>query len=135
MLWRRCLRLPAKQLLSCGSDPLRRFISIGQPHSPRREPTLRVTVPSQRFSRPQGFHPPNTCGHINSRSRPWGFPFRVFFIRRASRFFKRSCPLEIGCHATKGLSRIVFSGILGSPALRFGLGQGYVLRDALSPGP
>jgi hypothetical protein len=66
MLWRRCRWLPTSSFLSCGSCPLRRIIGGGQPHNPRKEPPFRVTVPSQRFSRSQGLHPPNTFGPIRA---------------------------------------------------------------------
>ena len=58
--------------LPCGFLPLRRFPSTGQPLTSQDYQSW-VTVPSQRFSRSQGFHPPATCRPYFMPDPPLGF--------------------------------------------------------------
>jgi hypothetical protein len=80
--------------------PLRRFPGIGQPHNSWREPPLQVKVPSQRFSRSQGFDPPGTCRPCFMPVPSLGFPFRGSFHPQSCLLSRAPYPLVVGrsCH-------------------------------------
>lgn len=68
----------------------------------RRRPTSGY-VPSQRFSRPQGFFPPGTCRPCFMPVPPMGFhPSGSISTRRAEHPLGRRCPpgvdVAYGCH-------------------------------------
>jgi hypothetical protein len=80
--------------LPCGSCPLRRFPGGGQLLTPGVT-NLRVTLPSQRFSRSQGLLPPATCRPCFMPVPPMGFCPSGFLHSRSDRLFRASCPLAV----------------------------------------
>jgi hypothetical protein len=87
--------------LPCGFLPFDVFPVPGS-YLLRRRPTSGY-VPSQRFSRSQGFFPPGTCRPCFMPVPPMGFhPSGSISTRRAEHPLGRRCPLEVGvaygCH-------------------------------------
>lgn len=81
--------------LPCGFLPLRRLPGVGQPLAPRVT-MPRDTVPSRRFSRPQGLHPSAACRPYFMPVPPMGFsPRRIFLASRAVGPLEPRCPLVV----------------------------------------
>ena len=101
-------RLPPLRFL-----PLRRLPGFGQPLMFQAYQSG-TTVPSQRFSRSQGFRPPRTCRLCFVPVPSLGLhPSGTFSTHGAPRSLDRACPLGVGlpyiyrfCLSTSRLSRI-----------------------------
>jgi hypothetical protein len=94
-------RLPPLRL-----HPLRRFPTGGQPPNPEVT-SLRVPLPSQRFSRSQGFPPPTSCRPYSMPVPSMGFhPSGFSPTRGAVRALKRPCPPAVSVRAAKLLRSV-----------------------------
>jgi hypothetical protein len=86
---------PKGDCLPCGSFPFDVFPSVGS-HLVPEVTSLRVPVPSQRFARSQGFHPPTGCRPCFMPVPSLGFcPSGFISTRGAVPSLEGRCPLSV----------------------------------------
>jgi hypothetical protein len=92
---------PVRKLPSLRFLPLRRFPDNGQLPNPRRLPTLGLRCLLSVSHALKAFFQPLSAGLVSCRSRPWGFPFRVFLTPGAIHSLELLSPLVV--HSPPGL--------------------------------
>jgi hypothetical protein len=86
---------PVRQLPPLRFRPLRRFPDNGQLHNSRRLPTLGLRCLLSVSHALKAFFRPLSAGLVSCRSRPWGFPFRVFLTPGAIHSLELLSPLVV----------------------------------------